>query len=39
MAAGEQVPQVLGFHVESTVMGHGGCSYHGHCIGEWRGKT
>lgn len=37
--AGEQVPQVFGVHVESTLMGHGSCSYHGHCAGEWRGKA
>jgi hypothetical protein len=39
MATGKQVPQVFGVHVESTVMGHGGCSHHGHCIGKRRGKT
>lgn len=38
MAAGEQISQVSGIHVEPTVMGHGGCSYHGHRTGQWRGK-
>lgn len=39
MATGEQIPQVSGFHVEPTVLGHGGCSNHGHCSCQWRGKT
>jgi hypothetical protein len=38
MAAGEQISQVSGVHVESTVVGHGGCSYHGHRTGQWWGK-
>jgi len=38
MAAGEQISQVSGIHVEPTVMGHGGCSYHGHRTGQWWGK-
>jgi len=36
---GVQVPKVLGFHVESSIMGYGVCSYHGHCIGQWRGNS
>ena len=32
-AAGEQISQVSRVHVESTVVGHGGCSYHGHRTG------
>ena len=37
-AAGEQISQVSRVHVESTVVGHGGCSYHGHRTGQWWGK-
>ena len=37
-AAGEQISQVSRVHVESTVVGHGGCSYHGHRTGKWWGK-
>jgi len=38
MAAGEQISQVSGIHVEPIVMGHGGCSYYGHRTGQWWGK-
>lgn len=38
LAAGEQISQVSGIHVESTVVGHGGCSYHGYRTGQWWGK-
>lgn len=38
MVAGEQVPQIFGLHVESTLMGHGGCRYHGHCARQRRGN-
>ena len=34
---GEQVAEVLGFYVESSIMGHGNSCYNGHCIGQWRG--
>jgi hypothetical protein len=29
--AGEQISQVLGLHVEPTLMGHGDGRYHGYC--------
>ena len=36
---GKQAPQVLGFYVESSLMGHGVCCHYGHCFGKWRGET
>lgn len=35
---GKQGPQVLGVHVESSIMGYGMCSHHGYCFGQWRGN-
>lgn len=32
--SGKQVPKVLRVHVESTFMGDGGSSNHGHCVGK-----
>ncbi|KAF5739044.1 ATPase 9 plasma membrane-type [Tripterygium wilfordii] len=32
---GEQISEVLGFYVESPLMGHGDCCYHGYCVGKW----
>lgn len=36
--AGEQVFEVFGIYVESSFMGHGSCSNHGHCFGQWWSK-
>jgi len=36
--AGEQGFEVFGIYVESSFMGHGSCSNHGHCFGQWRSK-
>lgn len=36
---GEQATEVPWFHVESAVMGHGGCSPYGNCACEWRWKA
>ncbi|KAH7564666.1 hypothetical protein JRO89_XS09G0003700 [Xanthoceras sorbifolium] len=35
---GKQVSEIFGFYVESSVMGHGDCSYHGYRFGKWRGS-
>ena len=29
----------FGFYVDSFIMGHGSCNYHGHCSCTWRGKS
>lgn len=34
---GEQVPQILGFYVESFVMGDGICCHYRYCVGQWTG--
>ncbi len=36
--AGKQVSQVSGLHVESIVLGYGGCCIDGYCVGQWTGK-
>ena len=36
--AGKQAFEVPGIYVESSLMGHGSCSNHGHCFGQWRSK-
>ncbi|KAH9715598.1 ATPase 9 plasma membrane-type [Citrus sinensis] len=35
---GKQGSKIFWFYVESTLVGHGDSSYHGHCFGKWRGK-
>ena len=36
--SGEQVLEVLGVYVESSVLGYGGCCYNGNCTCQWRGE-
>ena len=35
---GEQIFEVLGIYVEPTVLGYGGCCYHGNSSCQWRGE-
>ena len=35
--AGEQISQVFGVHVESIVVGNGGCCHYGDCLSKWTG--
>lgn len=35
---GRQVPEILGIHVEPTLLGYGDCCYYGHCSRQWRGN-
>ena len=38
MVLGEQSVEVLGVHVESSIMGYGSCCYYGYCTCKWRSK-
>ena len=36
--SGEQISEIFGVYVESSLMGYGSCCYHGHCPCQWRSK-
>ena len=36
--SGEQIFEIFGVYVESSLMGYGSCCYHGHCPCQWRSK-